>query len=518
MRYAKLLFMAALLLGSAVAFAQAHDAIWLMGEDNTPSNPYIEGNVLDFRSGQLSISSDSFYIELHSSTANICDASGQLLFYTNGCRIANRQHQLMDNGDDINPGTVHDIQCVREEYPWQGAYTAGNQSCLILPQPGHDSLYYLFHKGIDYLQDPVQGLIGVTRPLYYSLINMNAHGGLGRVELKNQTIIETDIQFGQLSAVRHANGQDWWVFTPGPADTNLYYRFLLTQDGIGEWQTQSIGIPHTRTGGWANFSPDGKLYARYNPANNDDLYLFEVDRQTGELSNFQFIPIDEGVPNFNSGVAFSPSSRFLYVSTALKIFQFDTWAEDIAGSGVVVAEYTPVSDFIPQYFWGLQLGPDCRLYVYCNSCDVVHLIHQPDEPGLACQFEQGAVELPWGIFRSQPHFPNYRLGPVGDEGLPCTPIVSVNGSPPPPLGPELRLAPNPSSGPTRLLASGLAVGPVQLRLYDSLAQLKSQWATTTQPDGTLDFPLALEALAPGLYWLQLQSARGESTTVSWVKN
>ena len=516
--YAKLLLMAALLYSSAAAFAQAHDAVWVMGQDNNSSTPLIEGNILTFSETGLSLGEDNLLMDLHSSTANICDASGQLLFYTNGCRIANRQHQLMDNGDDINPGTVHDIQCSWEDYPWRGAYTAGYQSCLILPQPGHDSLYYLFHKGIDYLQDTVQGLVVATRPLYYSLINMNAHGSLGRVELKNQTIIETDIQFGQLSAVRHANGQDWWVFTPGQENTNLYYRVLLSTSGLSEVWAQEIGIAHTQTGGWANFSPDGRLYARYNPANNDDLYLFEVDRQTGELSNFQFIPIDEGVPNFNSGVAFSPSSRFLYVSTALKIFQFDTWAEDIAGSGVVVAEYTPVSDFIPQYFWGLQLGPDCRLYVYCNSCDVIHLIHQPDEPGLACQFEQGAVELPWGIFRSQPHFPNYRLGPVGDEGLPCTPIVSVSGSPPLPLGPELRLAPNPSSGPTRLLANGVAIGPVHLRLYDTLGRLKSQWSATTQPDGSLDFPLALEALAPGLYWLQLQASSGERALVKFIKN
>jgi len=511
------LLLAAALLWSRAAAGQLHDGVWLMADDNTSVTTYIEGNVLDFRNGSLSVSTDSFFIELHSSVANICDADGQLLFYTNGCKIANAAHQLMENGDDINPGPVHELQCFREDYPWQGAYTAGYQSCLALPAPGSDSLYYLFHKGLVYEQDPQTGLNVLTQPLYYSLVNMAANGGLGRVEVKNVPIIDVDVQFGQLTAVRHANGIDWWVLSPGARGSNLYYRFRLSTEGVGPVQTQTVGAVHTRGGGWANFSPDGLRYARYNPANNDDVFLFTADRTTGELSNFVFIPIDEGVTYFNSGVAFSPNSRYLYVSSALKIFQFDTWADDIAASGVVVGEYEPTNEFIPEDFWGMQLGPDCRLYVYCNSCDVVHVIHRPDERGAACQFEQAAVSLPWGIFRSQPHFPNYRLGPLGQEGLPCTPVVSAS-EPPPPPGPELWVAPNPSAGWARVQGRALAPGPVRLQIIDAFGRPQASW-TAWIAEGRLDEPLPMaQTLPPGLYWLLLQTAEGQTQVLKWIKH
>ena len=36
--------------------------------------------------------------------ASIADAAGNLLFYTNGLEVYNNEHQVMPNGDDLNPG------------------------------------------------------------------------------------------------------------------------------------------------------------------------------------------------------------------------------------------------------------------------------------------------------------------------------------------------------------------------------------------------------------------------------
>ncbi|GIV32304.1 MAG: hypothetical protein KatS3mg030_610 [Saprospiraceae bacterium] len=33
------------------------------------------------------------------------DAEGHLLFYSNGCEVMNWAHQLVENGDSINPGS-----------------------------------------------------------------------------------------------------------------------------------------------------------------------------------------------------------------------------------------------------------------------------------------------------------------------------------------------------------------------------------------------------------------------------
>jgi hypothetical protein len=58
--------------------------------------------------------------------ASICDANGNLLFYTNGQTIYNRNHTVMVNGDGLN------------------GHTSAFQGALIVPQPGSDSLFYVF--------------------------------------------------------------------------------------------------------------------------------------------------------------------------------------------------------------------------------------------------------------------------------------------------------------------------------------------------------------------------------------
>lgn len=270
---------------------------------------------------------------------------------------------------------------------------------------------------------------------------MHYNGGRGRVVTKNISILEEEAFFGQLTAVKKANGIDWWIVKPSIKEENTFYFFTLNESGIELSHTQEIGINHTNFAGWANFSPDGTKYARYEPTSYD-LLLYDFNRETGLLSNFQQITIEEE-EEWVGGVAFSPNSRFLYVSSYSFIYQYDTWADNIAASRVTVAGYEPLGQLIEQHFWGMQLGPDCRLYIFCNSCDVIHVIHNPDEPGLACNFEQGAVQLPWPIFRSQPHFPNYRLGPVGDEGLPCSPVVNVQETIIPMVG--VKVFPNPAT-------------------------------------------------------------------------
>jgi hypothetical protein len=332
---------------------------------------------------------------------------------------------------------------------------------------------------------------------------MRENGGEGAVVQKNEIIISEDIYYGQLTAVKHANGQDWWIFTPVQEETNGYLLFKFTSQGIVDTLYQEIGISTENDSGWANFSPDGKKMVRYEPR-GDDIFLFDFDRETGLLSNFRHILIEEE-EEWYGGVAFSPSSRFLYASSYDYIYQFDTWADDIEASKIVVAEYEYTGEFLEDNFWGLQLGPDCKLYVYCNSCDVIHVIHNPDEPGLACNFEKGAVQLPWPIFRSQPHFPNYRLGPVGDEGLPCTPVVSVTETVLPEAG--LRLWPNPAgeyllvglraSGFGLRLRSALAAHHLHTKLNADLAESKSKYWTPTVGLSQI-FPPPTKAKAAGL--------------------
>ncbi|MFT5802613.1 MAG: hypothetical protein ACI956_002433, partial [Nonlabens sp.] len=191
-------------------------------------------------------------------------AEGNLLFYTNGCKIFNADHELMENGNNINAGEVNDIQCPDNEVG--GAYTVTN-GILALPDPGSDSLYYLFHQRIVYL-DPFD--VKIDR-LLYSVINMNEDGGRGAVIEKDITIIPDTLWFGDLTAVRHSNGIDWWIASfKNLSDTS--YMVLLTGDTVLTPQAQKVGLSPQggEEIGQSCFSPDGTKFVRYNQV--DQLY------------------------------------------------------------------------------------------------------------------------------------------------------------------------------------------------------------------------------------------------------
>jgi hypothetical protein len=444
-------------------YGQQNDNIWLMGYNYDQSDNAIEGSYLSFTNNQLEVTPEALLLDLQSSSISISDAFGSLQFYTNGCSVVNYDHEVIENGTGINPGETHNDYCVNNVEPWREYYPGGKQSVLALPAPETDSVYYLIHEANEIIVEANGNLRIAVSPLYYSKVDMRYNGGRGRVVTKNIPILEEEAFFGQLTAVKKTNGIDWWIVKPSIKEENTFYFFTLNESGIELSHTQEIGINHTNFAGWANFSPDGTKYARYEPTSYD-LLLYDFNRETGLLSNFQQIAIEEE-EEWVGGVAFSPSSRFLYVSSYDFIYQYDTWAEDIAASRITVAEYEYQGEFLEDNFWGMQLGPDCRLYIFCNSCDVIHVIHNPDEPGLACDFEQAAVQLLWPIFRSQPHFPNYRLGPVGNEGLPCSPVVSVQETIVPMAG--VKIFPNPATQQITLSTQGVSGTWV---LYDGLGR------------------------------------------------
>ncbi|MDZ4704096.1 MAG: T9SS type A sorting domain-containing protein [Saprospiraceae bacterium] len=495
----KYFFLIMLFIFSAKLIAQKHDYIWLFGYDYNDTIPGIEGSFLDFNESTVITGSRNLLLSLFGSVAIMSSATGDLAFYTNGCQIANANHGLMENGNNLNPGQVHSAQCDGS----LGGYTAGRQSVLALPSPSSSNQYYLLHLGIIYVTNPVFDVL--TNVLYVTEIDMNANEGLGRVIIKNEPVIEDTLNFGELTAVKHANGESWWIFTREYL-SNKHYHLLLDETGLHGPFLQTIGDSSTRLGqgsGQANFSPDGSKYVNYSPI--DGIHLYDFDRSTGLLSNFQYIPIEnDDYPV--GGAAFSPNSRYLYITTSETMMQFDTEVEDIAGSVQVVAEYDGYVSPFETWFERLQLGPDCRMYCYCNSCDVIHVIHYPDEPGLACGVEQHAIQLPYPMFRSMPHFPNYRLGPLVEGETPAPPCELVVGVEEAlPLWEALNIYPNPARDRVSVETGEPGLHRTSVRIYDALGKLVKQ--------DMLEFNggvagMAISGLSAGIYFLSVQSERG----------
>jgi hypothetical protein len=115
------------------------------------------------------------------------DSLGNILFYSNGYIVWNRNNLVMPNGGSILGGNF----C--------------QQPVFSVPKIGNTNQYYLFTVGAP-MTPPIIGL-------YYSLIDMTLQGGLGDVVtgMKNIYIPQGDSAVDQLTGVRHNNNKDIWI-------------------------------------------------------------------------------------------------------------------------------------------------------------------------------------------------------------------------------------------------------------------------------------------------------------------
>ena len=399
-----------LLLFSASGSAQGLNNLWSGGFDSDGPPPF-GGIDLNFQSGSLVMSTESRAIGYRRTSSNITEGNGVLLHSTNGNFVANLLGDTMLNGNGLNPGAYAAL------YP-EGILVP--QGALILPRPESIDEYYLLHMTLD---DQVGGN---AEQLFLSIIDMSSDGGLGAVLSKNEVILAEDFNVGKLTAVRHANGRDWWVFCH-KINTDTYCRMLLTPSGIIVVGYQAIGAVRGADAGQVCFSPDGSKFAYYWGEPGEDLDIFRFDRCTGLFYDRVYIPITDY--DGGMGVAFSPNGRYVYVSSVFDVYQFDTEAADVAASMVHIAEWdSTYSPFPPlaTLFDIAQLAPDGKIYIGTgNSTDKLHVIHRPDSAGRACDTEPHGIALPLLFSNSLPNHPNYHLGPV--DGSVCDSLGITNG-------------------------------------------------------------------------------------------
>ncbi|MCB0535159.1 MAG: PKD domain-containing protein [Saprospiraceae bacterium] len=118
------------------------------------------------------------------------------------------------------------------------------------------------------------------------------------------------------------------------------------------------------------------------------------------------------------GAAISPNSQYLYIANGIWLHQYDLQADNILTSEILLGTYDGYMSPVNTFFFLLQLAPDGKLYMNsAATVNTMHIVHQPDLPGVACRFEQHGVQLPTLNNWSMPNFPNYRLGPL--DGSPC---------------------------------------------------------------------------------------------------
>ncbi len=430
----------------------------------------------------------------------ISDKYGYSAIATNGCAFADVETgQLLFNGDSINyPGYEFESDCGFA--PGGGGYNIN--SAFIIPMPDSEDEYYYFHPRYDFPSTPEP--FYHVESLLYSKVKYGFNGGFSYVEKKNVLLIK-DTLCDMLAAVRHGNGRDWWIFIP-KFNSNILFKFLLTNNGISG--PYNIETPISWDGEIDNFwweqsvfSPDGKRYARANSRN--DGQIFEFDRCSGEFTNAIKLSLPPEL-SLTAGIAFSPNSRFLYINNGYSLYQFDLNAPDVQASRILVGTYDNFVAPFPTTFNQMQLAPDNKIYMNAtNGVHTIHVINNPDEKGLGCNFKQHSIDLPVHIGLGMPNYPFFRL--LDFQNSPCdTLLISTNNQEKSNKS-NVSVFPNPANGTLIINWGNLDVNASKILIINTIGQVLLDIQIK---EGHIEQSISLEGILPGLLYWELVSEEG----------
>jgi Secretion system C-terminal sorting domain len=449
-------------------------------------------------------------VDLDLSCAAISDTAGHLLFYTNGIFIGDKNKNKMMNSDTLNPGY------------WNNYSNYGNpnfKGVLILPMPNHDSLYYVFHNRCYNSPAASDSLEGS----YYTIVNIKRNNGLGAVTSLRNPITQNARIARSLNATRHANGRDWWVIVRR-CHTDEYLPILLDPSGVHPLGWQDGILPPYSPFNYNNFtgsdcfSPDGSMFAVNNmSAIGNCITLYDFDRCTGRMRNPR-------LHNWNdstyaaAGIAFSETSKYLYINSSKYIFQcdvsttnpfaqIDTVAADDGISGPPIFQNPTNGTF------GLsQLASNGKIYnVPFGVGKVYHVINNPNETAVNTDFQQRGVVLLTGNLGSIPNMPYFCLGPL--DGSLCDTLgidnVATQESPPSGNLGSVSVFPNPTTNIINIQTN--ATTPLQYKLYDILGrEIQSGAISPLREEQGAVFQISLQGLNNGIYFLHFTDKGGKA--------
>ena len=337
---------------TTLAFSQQEASVWYFGQ-NAGIKFDASGTITALTDGQLSTSEGC---------ATIANSSGDLLFYTDGITVWNKNHGVMSNGTGLfgDPSST--------------------QAATIVPFPGSSSLYYIF----------TLDAYGENYGFRYSIVDMALDSGNGAITSKNVLIYTPSCE--KLAIVKHANNTDYWIVTHGWGN-DAFYSYLLTSSGLSATPiTTNIGVTVSTSNidnaiGYIRIAPDGsKLALCYYFGT---IQLFDFNTNTGVLSNENTL-FTGASGSALYGLEFSPNSEVLYFTEELmttKIYQCDLTAGNISST------VTPVYLNSSPLAMALQLGPNNKIYIAQLGSTKLGVINEPELLGTSCDIQMNVVDL-----------------------------------------------------------------------------------------------------------------------------
>ncbi|TRW21510.1 T9SS type B sorting domain-containing protein [Flavobacterium zepuense] len=407
----KKVVLAILLLSCLHIFAQKEANNWYFGR---------QAGIHFLDDGSVQILTGS-QMDTNEGCSSMSDTNGNLLFYTDGRTVWDRNHIVMPNGNyAAGTGLLGD--------------PSSTQSGIIVPKKGDPNIYYIFtvdephHTNASVYPNTYTGEYeeangpqtipeaddGLNNGLNYSVVDLSligSNGSIGNVTIHNQPLLTYDpanIEEAKykcsekITAVKNFSGSGYWVVTHF---IDKFYSFFIDGTGITTTPVISQLLPVVPTSGYRRnsigcikASPDGNYIAIAHQQmgtltgetdTNGTVYLYNFDSATGVVSN----PLMIKSNCRPYGLEFSPMVKKLYVSYDNLsgfggVHQYDLEAANIPAADVLVANTTGAAT--------MQLGPNGKIYRAVNGSESLDVINSPEETGILCDYDIGGVQLESG--------------------------------------------------------------------------------------------------------------------------
>jgi gliding motility-associated-like protein len=300
------------------------------------------------------------------SGASVCDANGQLLFYTDGSYVKDRNNNFMPNGQSSLTSVAN------------FATGSTTQGACIVPVPGNAQQYYIFSlTSVEFAAN--------AGKLFYSKVDMALNNGMGDVIVGEKAIPIGNNHSEKLIAIQGSRCNIWVITSSRIAPEFRAYE--VTEAGVNTTPvtspTGSINYNHY-TLGTLTASPDNKkILVSGAPLNGGGLEIFQFDQASGMLSNP--LLVDSSEPFY--AACFSSNQTKIYGINYYhtgNIYQYDLNQPNPLLSKTLIRSGVGFS------FDKIKLGFDGKVYVKGKS-NTLDVIHQPNVAGLGCDFESDAI-------------------------------------------------------------------------------------------------------------------------------
>ncbi|MGQ0618478.1 MAG: DUF642 domain-containing protein [Panacagrimonas sp.] len=284
-------------------------------------------------------------------TAVITDTSGNLLFWTDGVNVRDKNSAVMPNGTGL------------------GGSSSATQTALAFPSLTQPGIYFVIGNST---------VTAGGGSLRYSVIDMSLNGGLGDVVVGSKAILlgVAGSASEALNAVPNADGTGFYVLTSTVGSPNvLAYEF----DGNGPVTGNAIVsvMPNNNPDGFGtiNLSPD---LSQVLLMVGGRLRVLDLDASSGQLT--QRFGFDPGAGGSPYSADYSPSGDYIYYSTIFGNDKIVRYKLAGAGSSAEIMASAMNLGTALGNGGGMRRGPDGKMYGANQNQAFLGVVSQPDDP------------------------------------------------------------------------------------------------------------------------------------------